>query len=46
MTEQVVANIITFWMAVLLGVVAFVAGWFWGYASAERAYNAKDSKRK
>jgi uncharacterized protein YneF (UPF0154 family) len=37
-----IENLITFWLAVLLGVVAFVTGWMWGYAACEQQYKQKD----
>jgi hypothetical protein len=38
MTEQDTANLITFVMALVLGIVSFIAGWLWGFATCENLY--------
>jgi heme/copper-type cytochrome/quinol oxidase subunit 2 len=48
MTEQDTANLMTFVLAIVLGIIAFIAGWMWGFATCENQYrkdeNVKDNK--
>jgi hypothetical protein len=38
MTEQDIANLITFVLALVLALISFIGGWLWGFATCENQY--------